>query len=340
MAPPKGLLLRGCQVLAEWAVFPLHLIVGGFALYGALLAAGGPKIRCGVLLYTAWVYFDKSPDRGGLSWAWRSGLSRFLRGGLLWRLAADGRGPITLERSVPLPPEDGPYIFVCHPHGMIGVAISTHFGTTVTGFDKLFPGIPLHLLGGGPVFWVPVLREVLLMHGHGTVDRSCCKGLLKKGHSIALAPGGARESLESVPGTMRLIVQRRKGFAKLAVSCGAAVVPVLTFGENELYETVQFEEGSWGRWCQQVLIRVFRFSLPVFVGRSWLLPLLPRRGALHTVVGAPVRLEKSDADGAGGGKSEEALVEALHAEYCQALRKLFDEHKAAHGFEHTELELL
>lgn len=83
------------------------------------------------------------------------------------------------------------------------------------------------------------------MHGHGAVSKETCLYLLRRGDSIALAPGGAKESLECVPGNMRLVLKSRKGFARLALSLstafpltaatcagtGAALVPVLGFGE-------------------------------------------------------------------------------------------------------------
>jgi len=264
------------------------------------------------------------------------GITRWLRGNILWRLSAAGRGPLKMERTVPLPPEEGPYIFANHPHGIIGVAIMTNFGTSVSGYETLFPRIRVHLLGASSMFRIPFFREWALLHGHASVDRSCCMDLLKRGHSIALAPGGARESLESVPGTMRLTLKKRKGFVRLALARNAALVPVLSFGENELYHTVQFKYGSWGRWCQRVLQSVTGFTVPVFVGRFWFAPLIPRHETIFTIVGAPIRPNNliSDED-----VTDEA-VDALHAKYCEQLQELFDKHKANHGMPDAQLEFV
>ena len=54
-----------------------------------------------------------------------------------------------------------------------------------------------------------------------------------------LAIGGATESLYAGPGTMNLVLQRRKGFVRVALQTGACLVPVINFGENELYSTIR-----------------------------------------------------------------------------------------------------
>ena len=51
-----------------------------------------------------------------------------------------------------------------------------------------------------------------------------------------MAVGGALESLHVVPGTLDIIVKRRQGFVTLAAETGAAIVPVISFGENELFD--------------------------------------------------------------------------------------------------------
>ena len=59
-----------------------------------------------------------------------------------------------------------------------------------------------------------------------------CRGT---GRSIALAVGGALESLHVTPGTIDIIVKRRQGFVRLAAETGASIVPVISFGENDLF---------------------------------------------------------------------------------------------------------
>ena len=78
-----------------------------------------------------------------------------------------------------------------------------------------------------------------------------CSG---KGQSIMIAIGGATESLYSTPGTMDLVLQRRTGFVRVALQTGAALVPVINFGENELYNTVRGSSNSALRRFQMCAI--------------------------------------------------------------------------------------
>lgn len=54
------------------------------------------------------------------------------------------------------------------------------------------------------------------------------------GRGITIVVGGARESLDAQPHSLRLVLKRRKGFVKLAIRTGADLVPVLAFGGTHL----------------------------------------------------------------------------------------------------------
>lgn len=327
---------------AFFFTFPLTQITACASATLGMAVMGGPRIRAGLLAYIVWAYFvDKAPLRGGYGSFWKSGITKWLRSSSFWRWSAK-YFPVTLTSTAPLPPEGGPYIFVCHPHGIIGISPMTHFGTEATGFSEHYPGVDVHLLGHSAIFRIPLFREWCLAHGHGSVDKKTCLNLLRRKHSIALAPGGAKESLECVPGTMRLVLEKRKGFAKLALQTGAALVPVMGFGENDVYSTVQFKQGSFLRKMQERLQSTLGFALPLFCGLKWA-PLYPTRGHISTVVGAPLRFTGQNSAAISGSPEAEPSPEAVsefHAQYCASLRQLFETHKSAHGSAGVELQFV
>jgi hypothetical protein len=51
---------------------------------------------------------------------------------------------------------------------------------------------------------------------------------------LTIVVGGAAESLSARPGTADLTLKRRMGFIKLAMRQGADLVPVFSFGENDV----------------------------------------------------------------------------------------------------------
>lgn len=60
----------------------------------------------------------------------------------------------------------------------------------------------------------------------------------------------------------------------------ASLVPVFSFGENELFQQFPNPPGSWVRMAQEALQPLLSVSLPLFHGR---LGLLPFRRPIYTV---------------------------------------------------------
>jgi hypothetical protein len=179
--------------------------------------------------------------------------SEFLRNLPLWRFYAE-YFPIRIHRTAQLDASKN-YIFAYHPHGIISHGAFGNFATEATGFSQLFPGIKNTLLTLDTNFNIPFYREYLLSMGLASVSRESCEALLRGdgapknihshanppakqgtkfegGRAITIVIGGAQESLEAQPGTMKLLCKKRRGFLKLAIREGAGVVPVLSFGEN------------------------------------------------------------------------------------------------------------
>ena len=46
----------------------------------------------------------------------------------------------------------------------------------------------------------------------------------------------------------------------------ASLVPVISFGENELYQTMHHEEMTLGRKIQEKLLKLLTFTPPLFFG--------------------------------------------------------------------------
>lgn len=279
--------------------------------------------------------------------------SRFLRALPLWRLYTS-YFPLRLHKTVDLDPAQN-YIFTYHPHGIISHGAFGHFCTEgTTGFESLFPGITNTLLTLDSNFRVPFYRDYLLSMGLASVSRRSCEALLRGstpppraslypwtwwrllfhptptpapppgGRAITIVLGGALESLEAIPGRMALIVKRRRGILKIAIREGAAIVPVLSFGENELYDQVVADGGSWVAGVQRGVKRWVGFTVPLFHARgvfNYDVGLMPYRREVQSVVGRPVfpRVRMQD--------PRDGDVEELQERYVGELRRLWEEWK-------------
>ena len=76
--------------------------------------------------------------------------------------------------------------------------------------------------------------------------------------------GGAAESLYAFPGTFDLVLKRRFGFVKLALTNGSSLVPVASFGENELYDQIPNVKGTRVRYFQERFQELFAFAPPLY----------------------------------------------------------------------------
>ncbi|ETN79960.1 diacylglycerol acyltransferase [Necator americanus] len=91
----------------------------------------------------------------------------------------------------------------------------------------------------------------------------------------------------------KLKLASRKGFVKEALRAGASLVPVYSFGENDIYEQLNFG-------------------------------FLPYNRAIDVVVGAPIAVEQV-------AEPTNEDVDRVHEQYCDALTQLFDRYKTRFG---------
>jgi len=274
--------------------------------------------------YLIFTLTSKAGTSGTLSYR-----SETLRRLPIWSLFAS-YFPARLHRSRELPPTRK-YIFGYHPHGIISHGAFAAFATEALGFSQLFPGITNTLLTLDSNFRIPLYRDYALRLGLASVSRESCENILSKGgpngegmgRAITIVVGGARESLDAQPDSLRLVLARRKGFVKLAIRTGADLVPVLAFGENELYE--QFDAARHPRIHRLQLLakKCLGFTVPLFHARgvfNYDVGLMPYRRPLNVVVGRPIMVERQE-------RPDAAYVDRIHERYVSELVAVWDEWK-------------
>ncbi|UJR13194.1 hypothetical protein I4U23_000216 [Adineta vaga] len=258
------------------------------------------------LLYGCWIYFDRHADSQEGRWSDR-----------LRQLSIctyfTNYFPLKLVKTEDLDPKRN-YIFGYHPHGSCSFGASGNFATDATYFSRLFPNIRPHLMTLRPQFLFPFTREILLSLGARYVSRQSCEYLLSgnhgQGHALVIVIGGMREIYLIQHNSIHLYLKKRKGFVKLALEYGASLVPVISFGENELYR--RYKNIPWGR---------------LLFGH------IPLRRPVTTVVGKPIHVDKNL-----NPTSED--IDQLHQKYIQSLEQLYEFNKHKYGFGHVKLEIV
>ncbi|XP_072428879.1 2-acylglycerol O-acyltransferase 1-like [Chiloscyllium punctatum] len=320
-APINIPLRRRIQTFAvlKWIFTFLFLGQICLLLFGVLILAGHWYV---VALYCVWLYLDwETPNQGGRRSEW-------VRNWTIWDYFRD-YFPIHLVKTMDLDPQYN-YLFGYHPHGVLVAGAFGNFGSEATGFQKLFPGLTSYLCILPVWFKLPFYRDYIMCAGLVSCVKSSVSHVLSRkggGNVAVIVIGGAEESLVARPGALTLKILNRKGFIKLAIKHGAHLVPIFSFGENELFNQVNNPKGSLLRRMQEILKKTAGFTLPLFHARGvfqYTFGLLPYRKPIYTIVGKPIIVQQNHTP-----STEE--IEALHKKYTDALNQLFEEHKVQYG---------
>ncbi|CCH41133.1 Diacylglycerol O-acyltransferase 2 [Wickerhamomyces ciferrii] len=217
------------------------------------------------------------------------------------------------------------YIFGLHPHGVVSLSGFGAIGTDGANWSKLFPGVPVCLLTLLNQFYIPIYRDYLLALGITSAGRNNALKVLKNGFSLAIVVGGAQESLLARPESTEIVLQKRKGFIKLALETGnVSLVPCYAFGENELYNILEPGQDSYWRKLQLWLKKNFGFTIPFFHARgvfNYDFGLLPFRKEVTIVTGKPIEVPFLPSP----NKKE---VDHYHELYVNELKRIFEEYKS------------
>lgn len=98
-----------------------------------------------------------------------------------------------------------------------------------------------------------------------------------------LSVGGAAEAYYCKPGEYKLVLKKRKGFIKLALQMGSPLVPVISFGETDIFDQVQGAEDSNLRKFQELFRKVTSLAPVIPKGRGFFqdsFGVIPRRRPL------------------------------------------------------------
>ncbi|QLG70670.1 hypothetical protein HG535_0A06120 [Zygotorulaspora mrakii] len=355
----------------QTAMIAWHLSAFVFLPVIAIYALSNPLLWFLSVPYFIYYMFDRAPGNGGVVYR-RSDWFRSLS---IWSYLCD-YFPIALHKTADLQPTftrksasskelegkknsrwkkmlgifryssknsefevTGPrYIFGYHPHGIGAIGSFGVFGTEGRRWSQIFPGIPVSLMTLVTQFHVPLYRDYLMALGISAVSKKNTLKVLEKDNSICIVVGGARESLASSIGHVDLILNRRKGFIRLALEAGnVCLTPVFAFGETDLYNIVQTSEDSFSRKVQLWLKQNYGFTVPLFYARGMFnydFGFLPYRRAINVVIGKPIFVKEKIPN-----PSEEEL-DYYHQRYMQELKKLYYDNRDRFGYSDKEINIV
>jgi len=296
-------------------------------LFFVIAYLGNVYVRCALALYATnmLLVLDGAPSHegGAISSAFDNyKIHSWFRSLRCWKWSQTYFNA-ELIKTAELPPTSN-YLICYHPHGIISMGLQTSLGMDACGFTELFPGVERYVATLVASFKIPLFREWILLHGFVSCGSKTLKKILttpKK--ALVLVPGGANEALYSHPGEFKVHLKNRKGFIRVAIQCGASVVPAIGFGENELFHTVDNESPGFGQTLYKIqvfLMKKFSFSFPVFTH------FLPKREKVVVVIGKPISTKDVKCD----APSKE-VIDKIHKVYCDQVESIWNEHKDKYG---------
>lgn len=219
---------------------------------------------------------------------------------------------VKLEKNIDTPS----YILGVHPHGLFpfGSVGSLALPNNLKYIEETTPILNTKYLKPGIAsfcFYIPIIREIYLWLGAVDCSKPILKNLLVEGNSVAVFVGGAQEAQYSGIGSTKLILKNRDGIFKLALETGSSLVPVYTFGNNNIYNSL-----SWDLFG---ILDNFKKITGLWLPRGYFVPM---RHNFVSVIGKPITVKKLSKD-----DDLDNRIAEIKDEYMFNLTELFDKYK-------------
>ena len=111
------------------------------------------------------------------------------------------------------------------PHGCYSFA-ALFLGIPSFRCDPIFRELRVSIIAASVLFYVPIVREYLLLFGVREATRENIVALVKDGRIVALNPGGIWEQVHTRHDQEQVFAQNRRGFIRIALELGIPLLPM------------------------------------------------------------------------------------------------------------------
>ncbi|CAD7970330.1 unnamed protein product [Amoebophrya sp. A25] len=194
-------------------------------------------------------------------------------------------------------------------------------------WSKLFADRLCRWLVAPVVMKLPVVGSMLQRLGYLPAGKKhIVKCLEEERASIGICLDGVAGMFEMTDKKESLYVKKRKGIIKIALQCGAPIVPVYAFGHTQLYTVKQDPFG----FLRTVSVKLDASVSPFFGRFGWFMGPAKRDMAVAMCLGDPLRFPKME-------NPTTKDIDEWHHKLLKAYEDVFETHKAAFGWEEKAL---
>ncbi len=168
----------------------------------------------------------------------------------------------------------------------------------------------------------PIIKHVVGIFGSCDASSKTLAKVLQK-RSVVLYAGGIAELFLTDEAEEQLYVNKRKGFIKVALQSGVAIVPLYIMGNTTTLKVAKGESLA-------KLARTMGVSITWFWGVWGTVVPLPKKVLM--VVGKPLELPRVESP-------DQATIDKYHEQYIGEVKRLFDSYKKYNrDYAHKELK--
>ena len=203
-------------------------------------------------------------------------------------------------------------INVWHPHGLLAVTPGIHNAYRITSPEYK----PTKFAVANIFHLFPFVRDWMKITHAISADYPAIKKTLAD-ESVSIVLGGAKEMHLSNGKNLKLVIRERTGVFKLALQTGTPLVPILTYGESELFPTL---DNSFYACFREFVYDMWKLPAPlptITSVENWLALWDGPLPQVTSYLGKPVYVKKIE-------NPTSAHIEKLRGIYIQRVQDLFD----------------